>query len=184
MKYAILLRGVNAGGKRRVEMARFRAVLEKVGMKNVQTYINSGNAVGDFDGSLERQVVQMALEAEFGFDISTLVLRGEDIVRIAEAIPKSWVNDYTDNKSDVAYLFPEADTPEVKDRLGENPEVETILYVPGALLSNVSRQNQPKSSLKKVIGTKLYYQMTVRNVTTARRLAEMVRYTNKSEHKA
>lgn len=174
MKYVVLLRGVNVGGNRRVEMARFRGVLVRLGMENVRTYINSGNAVGDFDGSLSSGIVQVALEHEFGFAVPTLVVTGDDIIRIAQAIPADWQNDYSKHKSDVAYLFPEVDTPATKDIFGENPDVETILYVPGALLSCVSRANQPKSSLKKVIGTPLYQHMTVRNVTTACKLAEMV----------
>ena len=38
-----LLRGVNVGGSRRIEMDRLRALTESLGYENVSSYINSGN---------------------------------------------------------------------------------------------------------------------------------------------
>ncbi len=38
----------------------------------------------------------------------------------------------------------------------------------------ISRKNQAKYSLLRVVGTPLYRQMTIRNITTAKKLAELV----------
>ena len=43
--FALLLRGVNVGGRNRLPMALFRATLEGAGCSDVSTYIQSGNAV-------------------------------------------------------------------------------------------------------------------------------------------
>ena len=40
-----LLRGVNVGGNKKVEMAKLRAVVEELGHTDVRTYVNSGNVV-------------------------------------------------------------------------------------------------------------------------------------------
>ena len=45
--YVILLRAVNVGGYRKLSMADFRQTLAGLGFKNVETYIQSGNAVAD-----------------------------------------------------------------------------------------------------------------------------------------
>ena len=45
MVYVALLRGVNVGGKNKMEMARLKATFEAAGMKDVTTYINSGNVI-------------------------------------------------------------------------------------------------------------------------------------------
>jgi uncharacterized protein (DUF1697 family) len=45
--YIALLRAVNVGGTGKLPMADFRKVLEDLGFYNVQTYIQSGNAVFD-----------------------------------------------------------------------------------------------------------------------------------------
>lgn len=174
MKYVILLRGINVGGNNRVEMARLKSLLENIGYTNVVTYINSGNAIFDSKSAPDAVTIQQSLKKEFGFDIPTLVIAGKDIVRIAEAIPAEWSNDYADQKSDVLYLFEEANTPKVLDIIGGKPEIETFIYIDGAVLTNISRKHQSKGSLQKIVGTKLYKQITIRNSRTARKLAELV----------
>lgn len=44
-RYVALLRGVNVGGHKRVPMAEWRALLGTLGCTEVQTLLNSGNAV-------------------------------------------------------------------------------------------------------------------------------------------
>lgn len=175
MRYVLLLRGINVGGNKRVEMTRLRSLLEGLGKTNVVTYINSGNAIFDSKSAPDVALIQRSLKKEFGFDIPTLVLAGKDIIRIAEAIPAEWADDYVYQKSDVLYLFEEANTPKVLDIIGGKPEIETFIYIDGAVLTSISRKHQSRGSLQKIVGTKLYKQMTIRNSRTARKLAEMVR---------
>ncbi|MGH7217896.1 MAG: DUF1697 domain-containing protein [Candidatus Microsaccharimonas sp.] len=179
MRYVALLRGVNVGGNKRVPKQEFQAVLEGLGFHDVSIYLNSGNAVLTSDGRVESRTVQAALEGHFGFSIPTLVLPGEKIQAIANAIPPEWTNDTprpdkSGQKSDVLYLFDEANTPDILEKLGHKPEIEIMKYVDGAVIANITRANQAKGSLQKLIGTKLYAQVTVRNVNTARKLAELV----------
>ncbi len=179
MRYVVLLRGVNVGGNHRVPKTEFQQVLESLGFRDVVIYINSGNAVFTSDGEVSTRNVQAALEKHFGFDIPTLVLSGEKIRAITAAIPPDWTNDApkpdkTGQKSDVLYLFDEANTPDVLEKLGYKPEIEEMLYMDGAVLANITRKNQSRGSLQKLIGTQMYKYVTVRNITTAKKLAELV----------
>lgn len=179
MRYVALLRGINVGGNHRVPKAEFQAVLEALGFRDVTIYINSGNAVFTSDHVPTAHEVQAALEARFGFAIPTLVLSGEKIKAIAAAIPAEWTNDAprpdkSGHKSDVMYLFDEINTSEVLEKIGYKPDIETMRYIDGAVLTTVSRANQLKGSLPKIIGTELYQYMTIRNVNTARKLAALV----------
>lgn len=178
-KYAVLLRGVNAGGKRRVPKEDFKQVLERLGFTDVLVYINSGNAVFSSVDAPSAATVRTALEEYFGFDMPLLLLSAKRVQAIAAAIPADWTNDAPEpdksgQKSDVLYLFDELNTPDVLQKLGYKPDVETMIYVDGAVLTNITRANQMKGSLQKLIGNQLYTQMTVRNVNTARKLAELV----------
>ena len=47
MKYVLLLRGINVGGKNKVSMADLKDAIAYLGYKNVITYINSGNIIFD-----------------------------------------------------------------------------------------------------------------------------------------
>lgn len=178
-RYVALLRGVNVGGKNRVPKAEFRAVLESLGFSDVVIYINSGNAVFSSDTPPDTTVVQAALEAHFGFPIPTLVIPGEKFARIAAAIPPDWTNDppksdKSGQKSDVLFLFDDVNSPDILKKIGYKPEIETMLYVDGAVLANISRANQSRGSLLKLMGTKLYSQITVRNITTTKKLADIL----------
>ena len=42
MRFALLVRGINVGGKNKVVMAQLRQELTEMGFEQVETYINSG----------------------------------------------------------------------------------------------------------------------------------------------
>ena len=42
-RFALLVRGINVGGKNKVVMAKLREELQTIGLDGVETYINSGN---------------------------------------------------------------------------------------------------------------------------------------------
>lgn len=173
MKYLALLRGINVGGNRTVPMAELRGVFEHAGYTDVSTYINSGNVVFSAPGEPDRRMIESQLAAQFGFAIDMLVLSQVKFAAVADAVPDEWAND-TMQKSDVAFLFADVDSPDILQRVGYKPEVETMLYVPGAVIMNVMRHNQSKASLLKIVGTPLYRRMTIRNVTTVRKLAKTI----------
>lgn len=179
-KYVVLLRGVNVGGTHRVPKAELQATLEDMGFTDVQIYLNSGNAVVTSDYPPAEKDVRAILESTFGFTIRTLVLSASQIHKIAAAIPKSWTNDpplkdKSGQKSDVIFLFDDVDSPDVLHKIGHKPSIETMRYLEGAVITNISRKNQAKGSLKKLPGTKLYSHMTIRNINTVRKLAELSR---------
>ncbi|MFT4186086.1 MAG: DUF1697 domain-containing protein [Micrococcaceae bacterium] len=174
-EYVALLRGINAGGKRRVPMADLRKLFEELGYSKVKTYVNSGNVLFKANKAPTSESLTKELTVHFGFEIPTLVLNEFAFKQVAKAIPADWQNDYQKHKSDVCFLFPAIDSPEIIKQIGQNSEIETIRYVKGAVLSNLLRKNQPKSSLFKLVGTPLYQRMTVRNITTVRKLAVLLK---------
>ncbi|MFD8981217.1 DUF1697 domain-containing protein [Streptomyces sp. NPDC059564] len=89
-KYAALLRGINVGGSKKVPMAELRSVLEGLGHGDVQTYLQSGNAVftsGEGDPVALARALEAAIEAHFGFFVPCLVVDGDYLRAVAEACP-------------------------------------------------------------------------------------------------
>ena len=91
--YALLLRGINVSGHRKVPMAELRSLIEGLGHTAVRTYLQSGNAVftteGDEDEGeehLTRQLEQ-AIEEHFGFRVDCLVRDAGYLAAVAEACP-------------------------------------------------------------------------------------------------
>jgi len=54
MRYALLLRGINVGGKNKVVMADLKKDLAGLGFENPVSYINSGNLFFDSEEQEER----------------------------------------------------------------------------------------------------------------------------------
>ncbi|MEV0414775.1 DUF1697 domain-containing protein [Streptomyces sp. NPDC050448] len=89
-KYAALLRGINVGGAKKVPMAELRQVLEGLGHSDVQTYLQSGNAVfgsAQKDTAALARELERAIEARFGFAAACLVVDGGYLHAVAEACP-------------------------------------------------------------------------------------------------
>lgn len=174
MKYIALLRGINVGGNRKVEMKRLKNLFESMGYANVVTYLNSGNVI--FESSIKQETLQKEipkrLKNEFGFEIRTLVKSEKEIKKVADAIPKEWKND-SEQKTDVAYLFPEIDLKRTISDIPIKKEFIDMRYVKGAIIWNLKKKEYNKSHLNKIISLKQYQLMTVRNVNTARYLAGM-----------
>ena len=55
MKYVLLLRGINVGGKNKVVMSDLKDMISKLGYENVITYINSGNII--FESNDKKEIV-------------------------------------------------------------------------------------------------------------------------------
>jgi uncharacterized protein (DUF1697 family) len=172
MKYVALLRGVNAGKRRRVDMKRLKTLFESLGYANVSTYLNSGNVIFDSSNKQDEitEEIVSCLNKNLEFEIQTLVKTEKQIKEIAEAIPKEWKNDSA-QRTDVAYLFEGIDSSQTLDELPVKKEYLNIRYTPGAIYWNVDRKNVMKSQLNKLIGHPHYQMMTIRNVNTARFLA-------------
>ena len=72
--FIILLRGVTPTGKNKVPMAPLRAALTEAGLKEVQTYIQSGNVIAESEltrSDMERHVHEV-IRHRFGGDITVI----------------------------------------------------------------------------------------------------------------
>lgn len=172
MKYVCLLRGINVGGNYKVNMSDLRTVFAELGYSDATTYINSGNVIFSSNDEPSALIIERALVAAFSFEIPVLIVGADRMRAIANSIPALWQND-TKQKSDVLYLFPDIDAPEIIKNIGYKPDIETIMYVPGALLCNIERTKQSRASILKLMGTPIYKRMTIRNINTARKLSAL-----------
>ena len=87
--YIVLLRAVNVGGYGKLAMADFRKLLEELGFKNVETYIQSGNAVFDAKGSAATvaKLIAAALEKHTGAPVGLLIRTHEQLGEIIDGNP-------------------------------------------------------------------------------------------------
>ncbi|WP_088007718.1 DUF1697 domain-containing protein [Indiicoccus explosivorum] len=182
MVYVALLRGINVGGKNKIDMKTLKRVFEEAGMRSVVTYINSGNIVFEADDEPKMELMaklEQAIAAQFGLSINVLLVNAEEMETIMEAVPESWTNDER-MKSDVLFLWEEVNEASVMEQLAIKPGIDTAYYVPGAIIWSIDRQNAAKGAMVKIIGTDLYKRITVRNVNTARKIYSFMQEAKRS----
>ena len=176
MIYVALLRGINVGGKNKVDMKQLKAAFEDVGMTSVRTYINSGNVIfSSTSRSRARltEVLEDAIARTFGFKVGVLVRDLKNMRAVVKALPRTWVNDTT-MKCDVMFLWDDVARASVVKELPIKPEIEDLKYVAGALIWRVDRNGVTRSGQMKLVRTPLYKRMTIRNCNTTRKLLELM----------
>lgn len=177
MVYVALLRSINVGGKTRVEMARLKATFEGLGFDNVKTYINSGNVIFASRSANQAELVknlESAIKQNFKLDVPVLLRSQPEIEKLVKALPSDWVNDQA-MKCDVMFLQPEIDKPEILDSIPHNPQIEDVIYLPGAVVWRIDRDKVKNGQVLKIIGSDIHKKLTVRNPNTVRKLYELMR---------
>lgn len=85
-----LFRGINVGGNNILPMAELRSDLELLKLKNVRTYIQSGNVVFESTAktasSLSRRIGAQ-IEKQYGFRPHILILDRQDLLSAIESNP-------------------------------------------------------------------------------------------------
>lgn len=183
MIYVALLRGINVGGNNKIDMKLLKETFERLGLKSVKTYINSGNIIfSDKKHSAKKltELLETAIKQDFGLDIKVLLRDSRNFKAVTEALPSGWTNDAL-MKSDVMFLWPDCDSPKILEQLTINPEIDDVKYVEGALLWSVDRKKVTKSGMMKLAGDKLYKNMTVRNCNTVRKIMNLIQETGSDD---
>jgi len=85
------LRGINVGGKNKIKMADLRESLEKLGLSEVQTYIQSGNVLfgSEEDEATLRQRIEREIERAFGLAVHVVIRTSAELKQLVANLPFS-----------------------------------------------------------------------------------------------
>ena len=91
MKYVALFRGINVGGKNVVKMDDLKRLLIDLGLREVRTYIQSGNAVFEtpLDEPRLRNAIRMGFSQRFGFESDAIVRSADELDELIDRFPIS-----------------------------------------------------------------------------------------------
>lgn len=88
--YLALLRGVNVSGQNSIRMPALRDSVSRLGLRDVQTYLQSGNIVFRTDQTNEAALaasIKGGIAQDFGHEVPVLVISAEDLERIVNSNP-------------------------------------------------------------------------------------------------
>ncbi len=172
MIYVALLRGINVGGKNKIDMKQLRVTFENIGMNSVTTYINSGNIIFSDKTHTQKKLESLlgkAVHHDFGLEIKVLLLNINELSIIINTLPDNWKDDKY-MKCNVLFLWGEIDDKTILNKIAVKHDIDKVVYVPGAVLWAVEQKKVTKSGLMKLAGTDVYKNMTIRNVNTTRKM--------------
>jgi uncharacterized protein (DUF1697 family) len=178
MKYIALLRGINVGGNNKVPMADLRECLEKLGLKNVQTYIQSGNVIFESDEKDEAKLthdIEQAIETHFGFPVVVALFGQPEFEYITTHTPKDWLKN-SEHKYNYLFLKKPWSEAEVIAAIGPlKPELESATAGKGVIYQSMSVKFFGRTTGGKIAGKPVYKLMTIRNHNTVTKLLGLLR---------
>ena len=177
-RYAVLLRGINVGGKNPVPMARLREVLGELGYKDVVTYIASGNVVLSSNQKPDRvkQEIEASLPKAFKLHSELVAVRVLSAAQVRSVIadrPKGFGDQPGIYHSDAIFLMGIDATAAMK-AFDPREGVDTVWPGDGVIYSQRLSAQRTKSRLSKIATSPHYKSMTIRNWATTTKLAELV----------
>lgn len=127
MRYILLLRGINVGGKNKVSMNDLKAKLEDLGYQNVVTYINSGNVIFDTDDDPTTIKDNIAIIlGRFPFTIKHVILTKDEYLGEVSNLPEWWHQPLA--RTDVLFYTDDIDLEYIKERIGQMPLHDEIVH--------------------------------------------------------
>lgn len=182
-RYALLVRGINVGGKNKVVMAELRQELTELGLEKVETYINSGNIF--FTSTAPKVKLIERLETFFGvhypFIQSFSLLSQEDYEAEVENLPAWWNEDLA--RKDVLFYTEGLDVEQVIATVESLELKDEVLHFGklGIFWGKFSEETYSKTAYHKyLLKVPFYRNITIRNAKTFDKIGQMLK-TNKGD---
>jgi uncharacterized protein (DUF1697 family) len=176
--YVALLRGINVGGRNKLSMAVLKQLLEEIGLEDVRTYIQSGNAI--FRSTLSADTIARKIEAgltaALGLDdelIKVLVLSHAQLKAVVEKRPKGFGDEPDKHHSDAIFLM-DIDGKAAFAVFSPREGVDKVWQGEGVIYSQRLSAERTRSRLSRIVASPLYKSMTIRSWATTAKLLELM----------
>ena len=177
-RYALLVRGINVGGKNKVVMAELRQELTELGLEKVETYINSGNIFFTSTASKDQLVEKLEdfFEVYYPFIQSFSLLNQEDYEAELKNLPAWWNEDLT--RKDVLFYTESLDVDQVIEKVNSLELKDEVLHFGrlGIFWGKFSEESYSKTAYHKyLLKMPFYRNITIRNAKTFDKIGQMLK---------
>ena len=177
MRYILLLRGINVGGKNKVAMSDLKVLLTELGFEDVDSYINSGNLFFNSGETYESCIskIKHLLETNFDFSIPFTLISKEEYLKEKESLPEWWYQEMA--RRDVLFFSCYSDRSKILDFIDKSTFHNEIVYIGknAVFWGKYDESEYLKTTYhKKLIKQDFYKQITIRNGNTFEKIAEII----------
>jgi uncharacterized protein (DUF1697 family) len=171
-----MLRGVNVGGYRKLNMEALKTLCGGLGLRDVQTYIQSGNIVfreDSGDPGVVARKIEDGIERKFGFRPDVIVRTTSELRKVKSGNPFAKRPEVEPNRLLVLFM---ASTPgrQAREQIFALPCEPEEMHIKGRELyiyypNGMARPKIPVARIEKLLGTS----STGRNWNTVNKLLAM-----------
>lgn len=170
-KNIALLRGINVSGQKKILMVDLKALFESIGVKEVRTYIQSGNVVFLAEETTAlAEIISDAILKKYGWEVPVLVRTPTEIEAILSNCP------FSEEKKIKSYftLFQEIPSKENRQEIANlNFPGEEFHITPNCLYYFCANGYGKAKMTNNLIERKLKVRATTRNYRTLLKLTEL-----------
>lgn len=179
MQYIALLRGINVSGHKIIKMAELRNLLENAGLKNVQTYIQSGNIV--FESSKKREelgkLISNSIHQEYGFVVPTFILKPKELQAAVDNNPHP---EAEGNKLYLTFFTTEVNDLNLAAIQSVMRDTEEVSLIDNVLFFHCPEGASKSKLSNNLVERKMEASATSRNIRSCHKLLELAKKTNKN----
>ena len=175
MPYALLVKGINVGGKNKVGMVQLRQELPKLGVERVVIYINSGNVLQSL-GLNQWKKLEDFFETHYPFIQSFSLLSYEDYEEERENLPDWWVKELA--RKDVFFYTEGLDVAPVIETVESLKLKDKVLHLRklGIFWGKFSEETYSKTAYHKhLLKIPFYRYITICKVKTFDKISQMLK---------
>ena len=177
-RFALLVRGINVGGKNKVVMAHLRQELTELGLEQVETYINSGNLFFESAASKEELLDLLGhfFRDRYPFIQSFSLFSAEDYEQDIAALPVWWQEDLA--RKDILFYTEGLDQEAVWELVSSFSLGDEIIHRGnlGIYWGKYSEDSYAKTAYHKhLMKMPFYRQITIRNANTFDKIGTLLK---------
>ena len=177
LRYVLLLRGINVGGKHKVAMSELKALLLEAGFEKVSSYINSGNLFFSSDQNNETCLAKIGhlLDTNYDFPIPFALITKEAYLKESATLPDWWGQALA--RKDVLFFSPHLHKASILDFIAKATFHNEIVHVGKHAIfwGKYDASEYLKTTYhKKLVKQDFYKQITIRNSNTFEKIAKML----------
>lgn len=169
MRYVLLLRGINVGGKNKVVMAELKKALEELGFDNVSSYINSGNLFFSSEEPLSEinNKIEKLFNKLYNFELPFIVIDASSYEEEHRNLPTWWQDEFA--RKDVLFYTDVLDKEAFRQAIDAMRLGDEIIHFGDLAVywAKYDEANYKQTAYAKyLIKTPFYKQITIRNERT------------------
>jgi uncharacterized protein (DUF1697 family) len=176
-QYVALMRGINVGGNNLIRMTVLKTFMEKMGYKDVATYIQSGNVLfSSAEKNIDRLTKRMekALSKEFNYESRVVVVSRDTLQEAVERAPSGFGKNPVEYRYDVIFLKKPLTADEALKSVKVKEGVDAAYKGKEVLYFSRLIRKAAQSHLSRIVGLPIYQNMTIRNWNTATKLLALM----------